>query len=124
MMASELDYKILILERSECLSGLEKLRLENLKEQKAFQASARIACIKIVKLPIKWVPQESPVKSSYNKSVEVKDKEAFANAYLQFKKEKKNLLNKGVSGAKLDLKQIRHEWKFLSLIQRKKNTEN
>ena len=117
VMISEIEYKILVLKRSDTLSEQEKKRLESLEEQKELQASCGVQIIKTVKVPKDWlsqdwVSQKLPVKASSNKAGEMIKKEAFANAFLQFQKEKKELLKKENPEARLDLKQIRHEWKF------------
>jgi len=110
-LISEIDYKILALERSETLSNQEEMRLVSLREQKAFHLSSGTDIIKTVKVPCDWIYKEKPVKASVDKPA--KKKEAFANAFIQFQKEKKALLKKDNPEAKLDLNETRHEWKFL-----------
>jgi len=131
---SELDYKILILENCEVLSENEQQRLESLKEQKAFQDTLGICIQKTVKVPIEWIA----VDSSNDISVELNNasfpeldeeiseaetkspiKQGFANAHIQFLKEKRKILNNVDKEAKVDMDEIRKEWKFLPESARK-----
>jgi len=118
-LISEIDYKILALERRETLSKQEEKRLVNLREQKEHHVSSGTDIIKTVKVPCDWIYKELPVKTSFDKPP--KKKEAFANAFLQFQKEKKALLKKDNPEAKLKLKEIVHEWNFLVSDSMKEN---
>ena len=127
---SELDYKILILEKSEILSDKEQQRLDSLKEQKAYQATLGLEIHKTVKVPIDWVSVDSSKAFSFEPNTnsesfpeldediseaEIKSpiKQGFGNDYIQFLKEKRKVLNNVDTEAKVDLVKIRKEWKFL-----------
>ena len=173
-MVSELDYKIIALERCETLSTMEKNRLESLRQQKVLRETLGLHILKTKKVPVEWVDSISKSTKKGKTELELEEveegvrgavaenmnlvvteerdkveekkigekrqedmeekiievglkrtktkseaetfmntKQSFANAYLQFLKEKKALLRLEDPRAALDLASIRKEWKDL-----------
>jgi hypothetical protein len=121
MKVSEIDFKIMLLEnRGPVLSDKERQRLESLKEQKALQARQGFNISKTAKVPSEWLGEINPAQTEMNTNENSPKskmnskgviKQGYSNAFLQFRSEKKASLNSIDPKAKLDLNQVREEWK-------------
>jgi hypothetical protein len=123
---TELDYKILALERNPTLSIKEKERLESLRVQKRVASSVGLNTLKTAKVPSEWMGEngadkdKNVIENGVDKDKNVienggsssrKNKPGYCNAFFLFRTERKAALTSVDPGAKLDLKEIRIEWK-------------
>ena len=112
---TELDYKILALERNPTLSIKEKERLESLRVQKRVASSVGLNTLKTAKVPSEWMGENGADKDKNvienGGSSSRKNKPGYCNAFFLFRTERKAALTSVDPGAKLDLKEIRIEWK-------------
>ena len=118
---TEIDYKIIMLQnKGSTLSDKENERLDSLKEQKALQESQGFQIIKTAKVPTEWIAGNTPEMStefaSSNSELNTKGetKQAYSNAFFQFRSAKKSSLISIDPAAKLDLNQVREEWKTMT----------
>ena len=68
-MVSEMEYKIIILEKNESLSTMEKTRLESLRQQKVLQEELGLIIQKTKKVPAEWV--DGNLKSNQKGKIEL-----------------------------------------------------
>ena len=141
---SEIEYKIIFLEnKSSALSEKEIERLNSLKEQKLMQENLGVNIRKTAKVPTVWIAVNkkaemcTEVKKTAELSAELKNttelptevkrtaemaaevtsstcKQTYSNAFLQFQSEKKQSLLLLNPAAKLNLTEIREEWRTLT----------
>ena len=114
---TELEYKILALERMPLLSSKEKERLDSIREQKVLHSSIGLNILKTAKVPREWISENNNeyVDKAVGENEELSsDKKGYSNAYFQFRSERKKELIREDPGAKLDLKEISKEWKSMN----------
>ena len=114
LKVSEIDFKIMLLEnRGPDLSVKEIERLMSLKEQKALQERLGVNTKKTASVPTDWLGESHPDHQGSKINSKGEAKQGYSNAFLQFRSEKKSLLTNTDPSAKLDLDQVREEWKNL-----------
>ena len=111
----QLDYKILALERNPTLSNNEKVRLESLREQKRVASSVGLNTLKTATVPRVWMSEngadEDKTVIENGESSSERNKPGYCNAFFLFRSERKAAQTAVDPGAKLNLKEIRNEWK-------------